>query len=201
MYAAAVAVAGAAALASRHARRRAEQESDAAKKRAARRSILRARKPSRHILLKSAKNGGGVDAAWLEALFPALKAAFDPQSGVTYKGVDWKISSYMELEDAFISGSHKVRPNTALLEVCRPLLDLCDEKFGAWYRRCYGLKRARPIRQHSFLSRYLPMKDQDQLKKHIDGKHLDGSVVVRLPSSCEGGQLRVWGTNQHRRTC
>lgn len=166
---------------------RAEAPSKPAK---SRRSILRARKPTRHKVLQSGE--GGVDADWLTKLFPSLEAAFDPQDGVKYKGVDWKISSYMELEEAFISGQHQVDPNVKLLEACLPLLDICDQKFGDWYRHCYGLKRAKPVRQHSFLTRYLPMKDQDQLKKHIDGKHLDGSVVVRLPSECEGGQLRVW---------
>ena len=194
--AAAAALLGAALLVFRHSRRRAEQAADAASRRAerkaasARRSILRVRKPSRHKVL--AGKEGGVDPKWLEELFPSLEAAFDPQGGVTYKGVDWKISSYMELEEAYISGSHKVRPNTALLEICRPLLELCDEKFITWYKNCYGLKRAKPLRRHSFLTRYLPVKDQDQLRKHIDGKHLDGSVVVKLPSLCEGGQLRVW---------
>ena len=57
MYAAAVAVAGAAAW-PRAARRRAEQGATPLRERPA--FILRARKPSRHILLKSAKNGGGV---------------------------------------------------------------------------------------------------------------------------------------------
>ena len=198
--AAAAALLGASLLIFRHQRRAAEQAAeqaaDATTRHArrtsvsARRSILRRRKPTRHKVL--AGKEGGVDPEWLNALFPSLEAAFDPQAGVTYKGVDWKISSYMELEEAFISGSHTVRPNTALLDVCRPLLDLCDEKFITWYKNCYGLKRAKPLRRHSFLTRYLPMKDQDQLRKHIDGKHLDGSVVVKLPSACEGGQLRVW---------
>jgi hypothetical protein len=134
----------------------------------------------------------GINTQWLAKLFPLLEKQFLPQASVKYKGVDWKISCYMELEDSFISGAFQVKPALGLLDTCRPLLDQCDMLFGNWYRHCYGLKRAKPYRVHSFLTRYLPLKDQDQLKKHIDGKHLDGSVVVRLPSNCVGGQLKVW---------
>ena len=98
----------------------------------------------------------------------------------------------MELEEAFISGGYQVEPCLPLLDACRPLLDPCDDIFGERYRHCYGRRKAVPVRQHSFLTRYLPMKDQDQLRKHIDGKHLDGSVVVRLPSDCVGGSLKCW---------
>ena len=153
-------------------------------------SILRVRKPTRHKVLRADQDG--INSKWLSELFPKLVKDFLPQGSVKYKGVDWKISCYMELEDSFISGSFKVEPAIKLLETCRPLLDKCDELFGNWYRHCYGLKRAKPYRVHSFLTRYLPLNDQDQLKKHIDGKHLDGSVVVRLPSQCVGGQLKVW---------
>ena len=99
--AAAAALLGASLLVFRDSRRRAEQAADAASQRAtrksasARRSILRMRKPSRHKLLTGKE--GGVDPEWLRDLFPSLEEAFDPQGGVTYKGVDWKISSYMEL--------------------------------------------------------------------------------------------------------
>lgn len=153
-------------------------------------AVLTRRKPTRHKLLPG--GAGGIDPAWLEALFPTLEACFRPQQGVKYKGVNWKISCYMELEEAFISGGYQVEPCLPLLEACRPLLDRCDNLFGEWYRHCYGRRKAVPVRQHSFLTRYLPMKDQDQLRKHIDGKHLDGSVVVRLPSNCVGGSLKCW---------
>ena len=159
-------------------------------------SIFKRRKPTRHKVLRGDEEG--INIKWLDNLFPILKKHFLPQAEVKYKGVNWKISCYMELEDSFISGSYQVQPAIELLSACRPLLDQCDELFGNWWRHCYGLKRARPYRVHSFLTRYLPLKDQDQLKKHIDGKHLDGSVVVRLPSKCVGGQLKGKDTtNKH----
>ena len=154
-------------------------------------NAIKVRKPTRHKIIKNT-DANGIKEKWLDELFPSLQKYFVPQAAVKYKGVDWKISCYMELEDSFISGAYKVKPAIQLLENCRPLLDKCDALFGDWYRHCYGFKKAKPYRVHSFLTRYLPLKDQDQLKKHIDGKHLDGSVVVRLPSNCTGGQLKVW---------
>lgn len=149
------------------------------------------RKPTRQKMIRSTDNNG-IDEQWLRALFPSLEQHFLPQAAVKYKGVDWKISCYMELEESFISGAYQVQPALQLLENCLPLLNKCDQIFGDWWRHCYSYKKAKPYRVHSFVTRYLPLKDQDQLKKHIDGRHLDGSVVVRLPSSCVGGQLKVW---------
>lgn len=152
---------------------------------------MKRRRPTRHKVLRGGESNG-IDPSWLSGLFPKLKKLFSPQPLVKYKGVEWKISCYMELEDNFISGSYQVIPALDLLKACRPLLNKCDDLFGTWWRHCYGLRNAKPYRVHSFLTRYLPVKDQDQLRKHIDGKHLDGSVVVRLPSRCTGGQLKVW---------
>merc|ERR1712118_550908 len=47
---------------------------------------------------------------------------------------------------------------------------------------------------NAFVTRYRPIPDEDQLKRHIDGANVDGSVVLALPTDdpCEGGALHVW---------
>ena len=150
-----------------------------------------------------------IPAPFLAEQYRAIRAVFNPHL-VSYKGQDWRISSYMELMDQqFISGKHataanvahappqNVEPDTRLLFACRPLLRLCDTAFISWFKRVRCLLRGRCERLHSFVTRYKPIRGHDQLWKHVDGRHIDGTVILRLPNSpekepCVGGTLKVW---------
>ncbi len=81
-------------------------------------------------------------------------------------------------------------PNLKLLEVCRPLLDTCNDLFRTWYEQqhsCNGKKKQKngticPERLMTFITRYTPAPGEQSLLKHIDGAgKVDGSVVVALP--------------------
>ena len=143
----------------------------------------------KHKVMKSA-----VDPQMLQDTFENIKAEFEPQL-VTYKGQEWKISTYMELDNTgHISGKHKIEPDVQMLEICRNLLDECTTQFEEWYNEDRKLKYCKAERLHSFVTRYLPVEGQNQLKKHIDGRHLDGSCIIRLPTDdpCIGGEVKVW---------
>ena len=153
-------------------------------------TILSKRLPNRHKVVK-----GAIGAAFVERVFKDIKATFAVQDGVRYKGQDWRISSYMELDpNGHISGKHKVEPHIPLLNVCSPLLERCDAIFENWYAHCYGCKFVKAERLHSFVTRYQAKPGYDQLRKHIDGRHLDGSAIIRLPNEegCASGDLKVW---------
>ena len=127
-------------------------------------------------------------------MFEKIKKEFEPQL-VTYKGQRWKISTYMELDNSgHISGKHKVEPDIKMLNICREMLDECTRLFEIWYNSDRKLKYCKAERLHSFVTRYLPIEGQNQLKKHIDGRHLDGSCILRLPTDfpCKGGEVKVW---------
>ena len=107
----------------------------------------------------------------LQKAFKRIKEDFEPQL-VTYKGQRWKISTYMELDNSgHISGKHKVEPDVKMLDICREMLDECTRLFEIWYNSDRKLKYCKAERLHSFVTRYLPIEGQDQLKKHIDGRH------------------------------
>ena len=152
--------------------------------------ILSKRLPNRHKVLKGAFPQDRIYKVWHD-----IKRVFSVQEGVMYKGQDWKISSYMELDPTgHISGRHKVRPHIPLLQVCDSLMGECDAMFEKWYSSCYGCRYVKAERLHSFVTRYEAKPGFDQLRKHIDGRHLDGSAIIRLPGEfgCEGGDLKVW---------
>ena len=121
----------------------------------------------KHKIIKRALNEN-----MLSNTFAKIRAEFEPQL-VTYKGQNWKISTYMELDNTgHISGKHKVDPDVEMLEICREMLDKCTRQFEVWYNEDRKLKYCKAERLHSFVTRYLPVPGQDQLKKHIDGRHV-----------------------------
>ena len=143
----------------------------------------------KHKLIKRA-----LSEKMLNDAFAKIRAEFEPQL-VTYKGQNWKISTYMELDNTgHISGKHKVEPDVEMLKIYREMLDECTRQFEVWYNEDRKLKYCKAERLHSFVTRYLPVPGQDQLKKHIDGRHLDGSCILRLPTNdaCVGGEVKVW---------
>merc|ERR1711920_445351 len=85
-------------------------------------------------------------------------------------------------------------PHQPMVECMAPVMDKCTEAFAQWYCK---LKSARSVDvhvMHAFVTRYKPCPGEDQLEKHIDGAHVDGSVILALPTDdpYEGGGLHVW---------
>ena len=48
--------------------------------------------------------------------------------------IEWRASSYMEVDEAMGGGMQKtIQPDLELLETCRPIIERCDEIFKQWY--------------------------------------------------------------------
>ena len=150
------------------------------------------KKYPRHAMVE-----GGISVDKLESMFPAIEANFDPaQLDYTetigysrYK--NWNISCYLRVWDGW---TPRVPACMPLVNVMDPILDECIVKFAEWYKSLHGLAEVEVTIMNSFVTRYRPVNDQDQLKKHVDGRKVDGSVVLALPTRTpfQGGQLSVW---------
>jgi len=99
----------------------------------------------------------------------------------------WKISCYLEVMDG---GVPCTKPNLALLETFRPLLNSCNDLFVKWYRQQHACNRLAPRKNDqlvvkrlmTFITRYTPNPGEEALLKHVDGAgKVDGSIVVALP--------------------
>lgn len=135
---------------------------------------------------------GGVDPKVCDALQPQVEDKFAAVD-VNYYGKPWQCSSYTEKFEAFQISMNALEMNEQLLEVIRPMLDKCDEHFNTWFAELHPeLDPSLFRRVHSFVTRYLPEEGQTHLRKHVDGKNVDGSAVIQLPSTSEGGGLKVW---------
>jgi hypothetical protein len=154
----------------------------------------------RHLVIKEA-----INPDYLDFIMPSLITLFRPQT-VTYNGgvaniKQWKISCYLEVMHG---GVPTAEPCTALLELCRPLLNACNTLFNEWYRQQHSRKQ--PVTSHrlmTFITRYTPAPGEQALLKHVDGAgKVDGSIVVALPmdswsaqltdNAFEGGGLTFW---------
>ena len=80
-----------------------------------------------------------------------------------------------------------------MVEALGDVMDLCVKRFEEWYLDRFGRRRCASV-MNAFVTRYRPTPDESELKKHIDGANVDGSVILALPTddAFEGGGLRVW---------
>ena len=146
----------------------------------------------RHTLVERA-----VRPDYLQTLFPDIKRTFKPQpidytQKVGYSRYrNWKISCYLR---AWPQWTPRIAPHMPLVEVMDPVLDECVSQFKKWYNDLWGLRESEVIIMNSFVTRYRTEEGETQLKKHVDGRHVDGSVILALPTDCpfEGGKLTVW---------
>ena len=143
------------------------------------------------------------EPSWREELvrlFPAIKKNWQAPTldyTQTIKGglsryKKWNISCYLRVWDGWTPRTESHMP---LVRVMDPVLDRCNELFEAWYKKLHGLSDAEVIIMNSFVTRYRAgLEGEDQLKKHVDGRKVDGSLVLALPTDepFEGGKLVVW---------
>lgn len=150
----------------------------------------------RHALVRT-----GIDGTLLWAKFPAMRDAY-VQQPLNYGrhsryGDKWRISCYLVvLENA----KPKTLPHQPMVECMGEIMTACVRLFEQWY--CYHFSCcAEALVVNCFVTRYRPKHDENQLKRHIDGANVDGSVILALPTDdpFQGGQLRVWdGANQQQ---
>lgn len=130
----------------------------------------------------------------LATLFPEIKAAYVQQpldyGSHSRYGDKWHISCYLVVMDSFVP---KIQPHFPMLRVLGPVMNECCRAFEAWYKGLFDSTVQVRV-MNGFVTRYRPIHGEDQLKKHIDGVDVDGSVILALPTDepFEGGSLRVW---------
>lgn len=146
--------------------------------------------PLRHELVK-----GAVWPAQIRSLFPDMKAAYVQQvldyGPNSRYGDRWRISCYLVVMENW---KPKIEPHAPMVKCMSGVMDECVQAFSRWYRKRKALSAIDVSVMNAFVTRYRPMPDEDQLKKHIDGANVDGSVVLALSTDdpFEGGALHVW---------
>mmetsp|Transcript_102109 Transcript_102109/g.285077 ORF Transcript_102109/g.285077 Transcript_102109/m.285077 type:complete len:172 (+) Transcript_102109:2-517(+) len=106
-------------------------------------------------------------------------------------GDKWRISCYLVVMENW---KPKIMPHDPMVRCMGPVMDACVEKFREWHCRRRALASAEVSVMNAFVTRYRPIQEEDQLKRHIDGANVDGSVILALPTDDPfvGGALHVW---------
>ena len=103
------------------------------------RGVIRAKlAKTRHLVIQE-----GIRPAYLDAIMPAVIDNFRPQT-VTYNGgvakiKEWKLSCYLEVMEG---GVPCANPDLKMLDICLPLLEVCDDLFSSWYRQQHSCNDA-----------------------------------------------------------
>ena len=87
----------------------------------------------------------------------------------------------------------KIMPHEPMVSALSDVVDMCCRRFEEWYLERFERSRRASV-MNAFVTRYRPRPDEAELKKHIDGANVDGSVILALPTDepFEGGKLKVW---------
>jgi len=142
-----------------------------------------------HVLVR-----GGVDPQLLHDRFPRIKGAYAQQAldyGPNSRyGDRWKISCYLVVLEKW---KPKIMPHLPMVEALSDVVQLCCRGFENWYAERFSRTRHASV-MNAFVTRYRPRPDESELKRHIDGANVDGSVILALPTDepFEGGALKVW---------
>ena len=143
----------------------------------------------RHALVR-----GCVSPQLLHERFPRIKGAYTQQAldyGKNSRyGDRWKISCYIVVLEKW---KPKIMPHQPMVDALSDVVDMCCRRFEAWYLERFERARRASV-MNAFVTRYRPKPDEAELKKHIDGANVDGSVILALPTDepFQGGRLKVW---------
>eukprot|EP00668_Euglena_longa_P005812 GGOE01006856.1.p1 GENE.GGOE01006856.1~~GGOE01006856.1.p1 ORF type:complete len:249 (+),score=21.25 GGOE01006856.1:83-829(+) len=140
---------------------------------------------------------GIINTEFLQEYFCKVKEVFNPQTvnydSATYNATRWSISCFMEYEKGV--AKNKITLSKELLELSRPLLEVCDNIYMDWSKLHRNLPSDTKFeRSQSFITRYRAVGLQTHLPKHIDGGDVDGSFILQLPTDepFAGGGLTIW---------
>merc|ERR1712032_269852 len=111
-------------------------------------------------------------------LFPEMKDAY-LQQPLDYGrnsryGDKWRISCYLVVMENW---KPKIEAHEPMVRCMSAVMDECVEGFRGWYCRRKGVACIDVGVMNAFVTRYRPIHEEDQLKKHIDGANVDGSVI------------------------
>lgn len=147
------------------------------------------------LRLKHALVRGAIRPSLLAERFPAVKAAY-VQQPLDYGrnsryGDKWKISCYLVVLEKW---KPKIMPHEPMVRAMGDVMVACCRQYEKWYVGRFGVTSCAATVMNCFLTRYRPMPNEDELKRHIDGANVDGSVILALPTDepFEGGRLKVW---------
>mmetsp|Transcript_5052 Transcript_5052/g.14906 ORF Transcript_5052/g.14906 Transcript_5052/m.14906 type:complete len:360 (+) Transcript_5052:123-1202(+) len=136
-----------------------------------------------------------IPAQELQVLFPEMRDAY-VQQPLDYGrnsryGDRWRISCYLVVMENW---KPKIMPHEPMVRCMTPTMNRCTQAFARWYCRIYSLASVEVDVMNAFVTRYRALQEEDQLKRHIDGSNVDGSVILALPTDdpFEGGALHVW---------
>jgi len=144
---------------------------------------------------------GVLPRAQLELLLPSMKEAY-VQQPLDYGrnsryGDEWKISCYLVVMEKW---KPNIMPHAPMVACMTPTMDACTAAYSRWYCGVHSLATVSVQVMNAFVTRYRPIHNEDQLKKHIDGANVDGSVILALPTDdpFQGGTLHVWDGKPQR---
>mmetsp|Transcript_29438 Transcript_29438/g.62671 ORF Transcript_29438/g.62671 Transcript_29438/m.62671 type:complete len:323 (-) Transcript_29438:110-1078(-) len=146
--------------------------------------------PLRHAFM-----AGVVCPEKLQGLFPEMKAAYTQQpldyGRNSRYGDKWRISCYLVVMENW---KPRIEAHEPMVRCMSSVMNECTQAFSSWYCRLKGFASVDTSVMNAFVTRYRPIHEEDQLKKHIDGANVDGSVILALPTDdpFEGGKLHVW---------
>jgi len=150
----------------------------------------------RHELVSSA-----IQPERLANVFPVMKEAY-VQQPLDYGrnsryGDKWRISCYLVVMENW---KPRIEPHRPMVECMTPVMDACTDAFARWFCRRRALASVDVIVMNAFVTRYRAIQDESELKKHIDGANVDGSVILALPTDdpFQGGALHVWDGKPQR---
>ena len=103
------------------------------------RGVIRAKlAKTRHLVIRE-----GIRKSYLDAIMPAVIDNFRPQTVMYNGGVakirEWKLSCYLEVMEG---GVPCADPDLKMLDICLPLLEVCDGLFSSWYRQQHSCNDA-----------------------------------------------------------
>ncbi|KAJ1449619.1 hypothetical protein M885DRAFT_535064 [Pelagophyceae sp. CCMP2097] len=147
------------------------------------------------VQLKHALVRGCVSAAALLDKFDEMREAY-VQQPLDYGrnsryGDKWRISCYLVVLERW---KPAILPHAPMVACLGGVMRECAARFEEWYADRYDLAACEASVMNCFLTRYRPVPGEDELRRHIDGGSVDGSVVLALPTrdAFDGGDLRVW---------
>jgi len=141
---------------------------------------------TKHAIFKNA-----VSPKYLRQIFPDMKRHWKPADLSYGKYKRWNLSCYCEVWEGW---TPKTPPHPPMAKTMEDTLSAAKEIFEKWYAERNGLEKVDVITMNSFVTRYSPAPGQDELGKHVDGRKVDGSLILALPTDepFDWPGLKVW---------
>jgi len=145
----------------------------------------------RHTLIRGAINGNELTGR-LDQMLKAYKQQTLDYGRHSRYGDEWKISCYLVVLEKW---KPKILPHPPMVDCLSDIMNQCVRVYEKWYSDRFSQPKVRASVMNCFLTRYSASDAREsQLKKHIDGANVDGSVILACPTHdpYEGGALKVW---------